>query len=133
MLALDICEVFGPVQSKQVFDRLVGQVMQQRSAPAQGRGGDPQRTDRVSRIMLAISKCALAVFPRLAPVDRRQPDQKCLRWEFTHQRREQRCAAFRAPLERMFARCVVIQARVVAQPGQRAEQQVALGWMQVAA
>lgn len=34
-------EVLGPVQPQQVFDRRVGQTIQQRCVPAQGRGGDP--------------------------------------------------------------------------------------------
>ncbi len=133
VLALGAREVLGPVQPEQVFDRLVGQAMQQPSAPAQGRGGDPQRADRVSRVMLAIAECALAVLPRLAPVDRREPDQKGLRRESAHQRREQRHAAVRSPFEPVLARRVVVQARSVAKPGQRVDQQVALGRMQVAA
>jgi hypothetical protein len=41
VLTLGAREVLGTVQPEQVFDRLVGRAMQQRSAPAKRRGGDP--------------------------------------------------------------------------------------------
>ena len=88
VLALGTREVLGPVQSEQVFDRLVRQAVQQRRAPAQGRGSDPQCADRVSHVMLAIAKRALAVLPRLTPMDRRKADEQRVRWELAHQRRE---------------------------------------------
>ena len=133
MLALGACEILGSIQTEQVVDRFVGQAMQQHCAPAQGRGGDPQRADRVSDVMLAIAEGTFAVLPRLAPVDRRQADQKRLRRELAHQRRAQRSVAVRSPFEPVLARRVVVQPRRVAKSGQRADQQVGFGRMQVAA
>ena len=132
LLALGACEILGSIQAEQVVDRLVGQAMQQHCAPAQGRGGDPQRADRVSDVMLAIAEGTFAVLPRLAPVDRRQADQKRLRREPAHQRRAQRSVAVRSPFEPVLARRVVVQPRLVAKAGQRADQQVGFGRMQVA-
>ena len=43
--------------------------------PAGERGGDPNRRDRVTEIVLAVAERAFAVLPRLAPMDRGQRDE----------------------------------------------------------
>jgi hypothetical protein len=54
----------------------VAPVRQDARAEAGERGGDPDRRNGVTQVVLAVSKRAFAVLPRLAPVDRRQRDEK---------------------------------------------------------
>jgi hypothetical protein len=107
--------------------------MQHHCAPAQCRGSDPDRAERVSRVMLAIAECALAVFPCLPPVNGGQPEQKGLWRKLMHQPREPHGGAVRAPFECVHRWRIVVKARRVGKPRERADQQVALGGMKVSA
>jgi hypothetical protein len=48
--------------------------------PSEECGGEAKRADCMADIVLAIAKRALAVFPGLAPDDRRECDVKVITW-----------------------------------------------------
>ena len=85
------------------------------------------------RIMLAIPKGALTIFPRLSPVNGGKPHQKGPWGKIFHECRKQLIGNLRTPFERVLLRRVMVKAggqRGIRKPP---DQQVALGGMQVAA
>ena len=61
-----------PEQARQIR---VDDAFAEARLPAEPRRGHGDGAHRVSDVVLAITKTALAVFPGLAPVDRRESDQ----------------------------------------------------------
>ena len=76
LFALGVAEVGVTVETEQRRDLRIRPARQQRQPPSEERRGKPQRADRVAEVVLAVPKGALAVLPRLPPVDRGQPDEK---------------------------------------------------------
>src|SRR5204862_7939887 len=93
LFALGVDEVVVAIDSGQRGDVRVGPVRQDSRAEAGERGGDPNRRDRVTEIMLTVAEGAFAVLPRLAPMDGGQRDEAC---RATSRRTPRRHAA-RAP------------------------------------
>ena len=123
MLRLGAGAILLPVHAQQCGDLFVGPVGQQPQRPSEERRRYAKCRDGVSDIVLAISERALAVLPRLPPLNRGQCDEESLAaaqkrppgWRWKR----------RALLERVFARRVVKDAPVV--------DDVGLGGMQIPA
>ena len=133
MFSLGPGEVFMTVQPEYASDLAVGQCLEQGQLPAQRRRGQPQCAECMSDVVLAISKRAFTVLPRLAPVHRAEPDQKRLRTERCRQLVEVRLGEFGSSFEGVQLGCVVVDTGPVAQPLLRPDHQIAFGRMQIPA
>ncbi len=102
-------------------------------APSERCGRDRDARDRVAAIVLAVAVRALAVLPRLAPMDRREPDEERARRKAIGELAPRSARDLRAHLERVLARSVVREHRHGAQSVDRPAEEVALRRMQVAA
>ena len=101
--------------------------------PAERRRGDAHRADGMARVVLAVAEGALAVLPRLAPVDRREPSRNACGGK-PRMRRASSASGQSARRSRPCSRRRVMeQARRLAQLRDPADQHVALGGMQIAA
>src|SRR3954454_23908269 len=76
VMRIDRREIVKAIESQYGGDVVIRQRFEQKSRPAQGRGRVAHRGDRVTNVVLAVAKGALAIFPRLTPVNRRQTNQK---------------------------------------------------------
>ena len=131
----------GSATPSRVSTWSVAQVVEQPRLPTQPGRGDAQRTQRVADIVLAVAERAVAVLPRLAPEDRGQADENRLFRQAVapvqHNPLAQRAPDVRGQprphLQAVLGRGVVRDDRRVAQPGESAADQVALGRVQVAA
>ena len=123
MLRFGTCPIGLPVHAQQARQFLVGPVRQQPQRPPEERRRYAQRRDRVPDIVLAVSECALAVLPRLPPLNRGQRHEESL--AAAQERPQGSRRKNRALLECVLARRVVKDAPVV--------DDVSLGWMQVSA
>ena len=119
--------------AQQRGDLIAAQPIEQVRLPAQARRGDADGGERVADVVLAVAIRALAVFPRLAPVDRGQADEDRVRRQTGGQRLPHVEGEGRAHLQRMLARRVVRDHRRLGQPRHRPADQIPLGGVQVAA
>ena len=71
-------EVLVAGKAEQRRDVVVGPAGEDAEVPAQKRRREAQRGQRVAGVVLAVPERALAVLPRLAPGDRRKPDEEPL-------------------------------------------------------
>src|SRR2546422_9351187 len=128
MFTFDPCEGLSPVQPQQVLDGLIRKAVQHNGRPAQRRGSDPDGPDRVARVVLAVAERALAIFPRLPPVNGRESNQEGLRRKRVQQFREQFGGTICATLQPVLLGGVVVQPRCTTTPprstGWSVEQQV---------
>ena len=131
----------GIGHAKQRLQLVGAQVVEQPRLPAQTGRGDAQRTQRVADVVLAVAERAVAVLPGLAPEDRGQPDENGFFRQAVapvqHNPLAQRLPNVwgepRPHLQAVLSRGIMCDDRRVAQPGERAADQITLGWVQVAA
>src|SRR5688572_25292414 len=87
----------------------------------------------MARVVLAVAEGALAVLPRLAPVDGGESDEERARGQAACEKRIELGWAVGAALERVAARRVMEKSRRFAQLRNAIDEEIALGGMQVAA
>src|SRR5687768_5534653 len=102
LLALYPDEIRIAVEAENGGELFVGPSRQQGQLPAEQRRSHAQRADGMPGVVLAVTKRTLPVLPCLAPVNRRERDQKA--WT---QRRPGGCFQHRTSFERVLARRVV--------------------------
>jgi hypothetical protein len=91
-------------------DLVVGDGFEKLCFPPQDRRCVAYGCDGMTHIVLAVPKGTLAIFPRFAPVDRRQPDEERLSREPAHQSAPEVSTDGSTPLEGMEQGVVVIEA-----------------------
>ena len=79
LLVLGIPEVRLPIEAEQPSNLRVGPFRQELHPPAEHRSCEAKRAKGMAGVVLAVAKCSFAVFPGLAPDDRRQRDKKIIR------------------------------------------------------
>ena len=123
LLGFRACEVLDAIQPEERGHLRMGPPGQERKPPAAQRRREPQGRDGVTGVVLAVAERPLAIFPRFAPVDRRQAHQKAV--SITPIGRPG-VRIQRAPLlQPMLARCVMSHMAVA--------NEVRLRWMEIAA
>src|SRR3989449_3990708 len=130
MFTFGPCEGLSPVQPQQVLDGLIRKAVQHNGGPAQRRGSDPDGPDRGARVVLAVAERALAVLPRLPPVNGRESNQEGLRRKRVQQFREQFGGGICAAPPPVLLGGVVVQPRWGCEAGQRTDQAGSLRGMQ---
>src|SRR5437660_136302 len=131
VLALHAGVVSVAIEAEKPRDGRVRRVIEHERRPAERRRRDAQRADGVPDVVLAVAEGALAVFPRFAPMHRRESHQKCLGREAAHQVLIPLRRPFGPALERVLARRVMEKARR-AELRQR-DEHIAFGRMEVSA
>ena len=86
----------------------------------------------MAQVVLAVAECPLAVFPRLAPMDRRQRDQQSV-LSSAERLAPHALVEDAAQFDRVTIRRVVVHGRLINEAGQRSADHVRLGWMKVSA
>ena len=125
LLALDPFIVGAAVQPEHCGNLFVGCMVEHPGLPAERGGRIAHGGDCVPAVVVAVAEGAHAVLPRLAPVDRGDPDDDAI-GHWLRRRNEARKA-----LERVIAAHVVIDPAIETRQGGGDE--IALGWMQVPA
>ena len=113
-------------------DRAVRPRRLQRGTPPGEPAGHRQRRDGVTEIVLAVAERPLAVFPRFAPMNRRQRDEQDVR-SAAERALPRAFVEQAAQFERVTIRGVVIDRRLISQSMQRAANDIRLGRVEVAA
>ena len=131
MLALGVSEVGVAIEAEEVAHCAVADVREQGQPPAEGGGRDAHRRQRVSGVVLAVAKGALAVLPGLPPVNRGEPDEERAVGKLGRQSRPRREIEIGAPLEAVFPGRVVVDGRAIVKPVERRQDPIALRRVEV--
>ena len=132
LFAFGVDEVLVAIDAGRRANRALRPRGQERRAPPGEAGGDGHGRHGVAEVVLAVAERPLAVLPRFAPVDGRQRDEHDV--VSSRDSAPPRVAIEYASLfERMTVRRVVIDGRLVGQPGHRSAHDVGFRRVEVAA
>ncbi len=101
--------------------------------PAQAGRSNGNGSQRMTHIVLAITVSPLPILPRLAPMDRGQAEQQCALGQAGGELTPEFRGHSRPDLQRMLTRRIVCDQGRIAQPRNRAADQITLRRMQIAA
>ena len=127
---------FGPVlgiQAEESSKLRIGHGVEDTSRPAQGGGGNSQRSQSVAQIVLTVAESPLAVLPGLAEVDAGEAHQDCVRGKLRTDGGPGGGGQRAAALEGMVIGLVVVDRKLVMEALDRTTDEVSLGGVEVAA
>src|SRR5437867_1885551 len=109
MLTLSIVEIFFAIRTQEHGDGVFRGSIKQHHLPSECRSGNSCRPNRMTCIMVAITKGSLAILPRFPPMNRGQPDQKRLRRKWREAASHLIDRKLRSQFQPMFLRCVMVE------------------------